>query len=200
MAHVAPRSLLASARRALALALASLVLASPTVVAQRAPVAATTALDVIGPRSTGAVRTWLARSTRLLASCRGDEDVAVALSFAIAPDGSLLEVRAREAPELDARAAACTRDLVRTWRMPSRARSVTTVSWALVLRGTRVPCHCFSWVHLGDHGTSCERTASACAREAAAMGREHTPCSVQSRPRCEDDAFIDGVHVVRDEE
>ncbi|MBN8612453.1 MAG: hypothetical protein J0L92_17805 [Deltaproteobacteria bacterium] len=58
-------------------------------------------------------------------------------------------------------------------------------------------CHCFGWVHGGDHGTSCSTTRAGCEAEARESSRDHTPCQEARRPRCYDDAFIGGAHMER---
>jgi hypothetical protein len=92
-------------RLVVALVLAVLALAASdasSALARRArpPAITTRTLDVIGPRSTASVRAWLGRSAHSLEACRGAA-ATVSLTFAIAPDGSLLDLRAREGEGLD---------------------------------------------------------------------------------------------------
>ncbi len=166
--------------------------ASPALAQRGASRAVTTrSLDVIGPRSASSVRAWLGRNARTLDACRGAA-ASVSLTFAVAPDGGLVEVRAREGEDLDPAASACVRGLVLGWRMPGRASSVTTVVWTLALAELRASCFCFHWIHGGDFGISCEPARAACEREIETIGREHTDCEPMTRPRCDDEATIDG--------
>lgn len=180
-----------------ALALAGLVVvggwASSASARRARPAISTRSLDVIGPRSTASVRVWLSRSARLLEPCRERLEATVSLTFAIGPDGSLLEVRAREGEGLDPQASACVQPLVAGWRVPTRAASFTTVVWTLALAPlTERACFCFDWIHGSDFGISCEPTQAACEREQAALGRDHTECRPARRVRCDDEATIGG--------
>lgn len=187
--------------RATIAALAIALIAAPVAHAQRGPVARTVTLDVIGPRSTASVRAWLGRSLRSLAACRGETEALAVVALAIGPDGTLVSVEPREDPGADATATGCVVAQVRGWRMPGRARSVTTVSWSLRLAPAPPPptveCHCFGWVHGPDHGTSCSTTRAGCAAEARGSTRDHTECRPARLPRCADHAVIDGVRMER---
>lgn len=191
--------------RHLAAILPILVLAALPAHAQRraAPsIARTLTLDVIGPRSTARVRSWLEQSTRSLGDCRGEEEALVVVALAIGPDGSLISVEPRQDPGSDAEATTCVVAAMRGWRMPGRARSVTTVAWAVRLAAAPPPpdvqCYCFSWVHGSDFGTSCSTSMADCAAEAEASMRDRTECRpAGQRPRCPDEAVIDGHRMER---
>lgn len=163
----------------------------------RPPAITTRSLDVIGPRSASSVRAWLGRSARSLEACRGAA-ATVSLTFAVAPDGVLLDLRAREGHGLDPAASTCVRELVATWRMPGRATSVTTVVWTLALAELATSCFCFHWIHGPDFGVSCEPTRAACEQEIETNGREHTACEPVTRPRCDDEATIGGQRMRHD--
>jgi hypothetical protein len=181
--------------------LALVLLAVPLAHAQRrpvAPIASTLTLDVIGPRRTASVRSWLRGNVRSLAACRGESDALAVVALAIGPDGTLVSVEPREDPTADAAATACVVAAMRGWRMPGRAGSVTTVSWSLRLApAPTVECHCFGWVHGPDHGTSCSTTRARCEAEARESTRDHTECRQARLPRCSDHAVIDGVRMER---
>lgn len=180
----------------------SLLLAAPARAQRAAPtIARTVTLDVIGPRTSARVRAWLAQSARSLEACRGEEEALVVVALAIGPDGSLVSVEPREDPGSDAEATSCVVAAMRGWRMPGRARSVTTASWALRLAAVPPPpgvqCHCFGWVHGDDHGHSCSTTLAGCEAEAEASMRDHTECRPATLPRCSDEAIIDGHRMER---
>jgi len=161
----------------------------------------TVTLVVIGPRSSAQVRSWLTRSTRSLGECRGEEEALVVVTLAVGPDGSLISVEPRHDTGSDDAATTCVVTAMRGWRMPGRARSVTTVSWALRLATLPPPpgvrCYCFSWVHLADHGSSCSTTLAGCEAEAEASRRDHTECHPATLPRCSDEAIIGGARMER---
>ncbi len=191
-------------RRLLAPLVAILVITALPAQAQRqdaSSIGRTVTLDVIGPRTTAQVRSWLARSLRSLGACRGDEEALVVLAAAIGPDGSLISIEPRQDPAANDAATSCVITAMRGWRMPGRARSVTTVSWALRLAPRPPPpsvqCYCFDWVHLDDFGNSCSSTRAGCEAEAEASMRDHTECRSAMLPRCSDEAIIDGHRMER---
>ncbi len=173
---------------------AALSLASPA--AAQAHGVTTTTLDVVGPRSTRAVRSTLRAHGGDLERCRGEADALVRVSFAIAPDGSVLSPTGEEDPDLDRFATECATSALAGLRFPGRATGTTTVSWSfrLVARPLR-RCFCFDWIHGPDHGHTCEPTRARCEAEHASFARERTACRASEEPSCEHDAWIGGQHL-----
>jgi hypothetical protein len=178
--------------RVLGVLLASLVASAAH--AQSRPASITTlTLDVIGPRTTGAVRSALRAHGRDLDRCRGDADGLVRVAFSIAPDGSVLAPTRVEDPSLDEAATDCALEVVATLHFTGHATSVTSVAWSfrLAARAMRT-CWCFDWIHGADHGLTCEPTHARCDSERRSFPRESTECRSIPQPSCEHEAVIDG--------
>jgi hypothetical protein len=189
-----------SARRSFAAALALVALFASSAIAQSRGRAVTTLmLDVIGPRRTGAVRASLLAHEAELEHCRGEADALVRVGFTIAPDGSVIAPTRVEDPDLDASATECVLPVVSALHFAAGAGSFTSVVWSFRLRAVATrTCWCFDWVHLGDHGLTCEPSRARCESERAATSRDHTECREIARPSCDREAFVGGHHVHTD--
>jgi hypothetical protein len=177
---------------------ALVTLASASVAQAQAHGVTTATLDAIGPRSGVSIQSTLLAHATELDSCRGEAEALVSVTFAIAPDGSVIAPASGEDPELDRAATDCTLGVLARLHFRAHATSTTTVAWTFRLAApTLRHCFCFSWIHGPDHGHTCEPTRAACEREHASFSRERTECRASDEATCAHEAWIGGQHYRR---